>query len=188
MAGARRAGEGARTCFAFGAEEVSTLGAERAATGAIGSARTSAELRLGRGAALVGSFGEGFRSPQARALARGETVRPTRVRGGELGLRLAEGPLRASLAAFASWLSEDVVFDPVTARNAPAPGTRRAGLAADVGVRLGRRVTSPRAPPSSTRASARARRLRRGRSASTCRASFGATPSPRAVRARLRPR
>lgn len=135
-----RAG-GRADVLAFGAEEVSTLGAERAATGAIGSARTSAELRLGRGAALVGSFGEGFRSPQARALARGETVRPTRVRGGELGLRLAEGPLRASLAAFASWLSEDVVFDPVTARNAPAPGTRRAGLAADVGVRLGRRVT-----------------------------------------------
>jgi outer membrane cobalamin receptor len=82
---------------------------------------------------VVGSYGEGFRSPQARALADGQVAPFTKVHSMELGLRYAQAAdLRASLALFHTRLSEDLAFDHVTGRNERVPGTSRTGVSADL--------------------------------------------------------
>lgn len=110
--------------------------AVRSTAGAIASPRITADVRLTQGLHALASYGEGFRSPQARSLAPNQSLPYTRVRSAELGVRFDERPLAGSLAAFSSWLSKDLVFDQVTARNEPVPGTRRTGIAADVMVSL----------------------------------------------------
>ncbi|MDF2695838.1 MAG: Outer rane receptor protein [Labilithrix sp.] len=85
---------------------------------------------------LVASYGDGFRSPQARGLSNGERTFLTEVSSYELGLRYSDGTrLAGSLAGFYTDLSEDLVFDPATARNERVPGTARKGLAAEMTVR-----------------------------------------------------
>jgi hypothetical protein len=82
--------------------------------------------------ALV-SYGEGFRSPQARSLGDGETTPFTRVVAFETGLRFRyEEMLSSSLAFFYTRLSDDLVFDPTIARNELVPSTRRLGAALNV--------------------------------------------------------
>ena len=78
------------------------------------------------------SYGEGFRSPQARSLAESETTPFTKVRSAELGARLNGVWGSASLAGFATRLSEDLVFDPATTRNEAVPGSQRLGAAVDL--------------------------------------------------------
>lgn len=79
------------------------------------------------------SYGEGFRSPQARSLANGQTTPFTQVSAVEAGVRYQDGKrLRAALAAFRTSLSEDVVFDETTARNEAVPSTLRIGGVADL--------------------------------------------------------
>jgi len=78
----------------------------------------------------IASYGEGFRSPQARSITDGERAPFTRVRSFEMGVRYRETPwFSASLAAFRTSLSEDLVFDPVTARNERVGATTRVGAA-----------------------------------------------------------
>lgn len=85
---------------------------------------------------LLASYGEGFRSPQARSLSEGERTFFTEVTSYEVGARYNDGrTLSGSAAAFYTRLTEDLVFDPVTARNERVPGTERKGLAAEVLVR-----------------------------------------------------
>jgi iron complex outermembrane recepter protein len=80
----------------------------------------------------VASYGDGFRSPQARSLSNGERTFLTEVTSGELGLRYTDGKrLDGSIAGFYTDLSEDLVFDPTTARNERVPGTARKGVAAE---------------------------------------------------------
>ncbi|MCW5835442.1 MAG: TonB-dependent receptor [Labilithrix sp.] len=87
---------------------------------------------------VVASYGDGFRSPQARGLSNGERTFLTEVSSYELGLRYADGArLAGSLAGFYTDLSEDLVFDPATARNERVPGTARRGIAAEVTARAG---------------------------------------------------
>jgi outer membrane receptor protein involved in Fe transport len=50
----------------------------------------------------------------------------------EAGLRFQEERVQASLATFLTQLSDDLVFDPATARNELVPSTRRLGVAAQV--------------------------------------------------------
>lgn len=79
---------------------------------------------------VIASYGEGFRSPQARSLGDGERTPFTKVRSAELGLRYREARfVTASASAFYTTLSGDLVFDPRAARNEPVPGTRRVGFA-----------------------------------------------------------
>lgn len=86
----------------------------------------------------VASYGDGFRSPQARSLSDGERTLFTEVKSYELGLRYGDGArLQGSAAAFYTDLSEDLAFDPVTARNERVPGTSRRGLAAEMTARAG---------------------------------------------------
>jgi iron complex outermembrane recepter protein len=81
---------------------------------------------------LLASYGEGFRSPQARGLAEGETTPFTSVTSFELGARLTGRWVAATLAAFQTRLSDDLVFDQRTTRNERVPATKRTGVAADV--------------------------------------------------------
>jgi iron complex outermembrane recepter protein len=108
-----------------------------------GSARTSQGTHVGGkatvdvglfpGMSAVVSYGEGFRSPQARSLANGEKTPFTEVVSQELGLRYSEGKrVRASLAGYRTTLSDDLVFDEATARNEPVPATLRLGIVADL--------------------------------------------------------
>jgi outer membrane cobalamin receptor len=103
----------------------------RSAQGAHVGPKATLEVNLAPGLAAVGSFGQGFRSPQARSLADGQTTPFTEVTSFEAGLRYAGDGLRATAAAFRTLLSEDLVFDQATARNEHVPGTARTGLAAD---------------------------------------------------------
>jgi outer membrane receptor protein involved in Fe transport len=113
--------------------------------GAEGQARASQGLHIGRkasvelkvvpGLSVLASYGEGFRSPQARSLAESESTPFTRVRSCEGGLRYANGMVAASAAGFRTWLSDDLVFDQATVRNERVPGTARTGGTADLTVR-----------------------------------------------------
>lgn len=108
-------------------------GPSRSAQGTHVGEKVSVDVFLGRGVRLVGSYGRGFRSPQARSLANGETAPFTDVTSFEVGLRGTLGrALAGSVAAYTSGLDGDLVFDPETARNEPVPGTRRTGVTAEL--------------------------------------------------------
>jgi TonB family protein len=106
-------------------------GQARSSQGAHVGPKVSLEGRLWRGLSAVTSYGEGFRSPQARSLAEGQTTPFTRVKSFEGGLRYADERLGASAAAFRTWLSDDLVFDQATARNETVPATARTGTTVD---------------------------------------------------------
>jgi outer membrane receptor protein involved in Fe transport len=86
----------------------------------------------------LASYGEGFRSPQARALADGERTPFTSTTSYEAGFRYAHKKVLAgSFAAFHTELSDDLVFNPLLARNDRTPGTARTGVALDLQARAG---------------------------------------------------
>lgn len=104
----------------------------RSAQGTRVGLKGTAEVVLLPGLNATASYGEGFRSPQARSLADGERAPFAEARSQELGLRLRRGGLSAALAAYRTTLSDDVVFDEATGRNERAPGTLRLGAVADL--------------------------------------------------------
>jgi iron complex outermembrane recepter protein len=110
-----------------------TGGATRSAQGSHIGKKLTTDLAIVPGLNALASYGEGFRSPQARSLADGERAPFTTVRSLELGARYrgSQG-INASLAAFRTTLSDDVVFDETSARNEPVPATERLGAVADV--------------------------------------------------------
>lgn len=107
-------------------------GQTRSAMGAHLGKKATVEVRTLPGLNALASYGEGFRSPQARSLADGETTPFTTVRSLEVGLRFADESLKASLAGFRTWLDGDVAFDQRTAQSEPTPGTTRTGMAVDL--------------------------------------------------------
>jgi iron complex outermembrane receptor protein len=106
-------------------------GEARSAQGAHLGKKLTAEAAIIPGLSAVASYGEGFRSPQARSLSEGQKTPFTDVQSFEIGARYRNGRLKASVAGFQTLLSEDLVFDQATARNEPVPATRRTGLAVD---------------------------------------------------------
>src|SRR5690349_6564875 len=111
-------------------------GQTRSALGAQLSKRGSLDVAVLPGLHALLSYGEGYRSPQARGLGDGETTPFTRVVSYELGLRYRHDEwLSSSLAGFVTELSDDLVFDPTTARNELVPSTRRIGVAFDASAR-----------------------------------------------------
>jgi outer membrane cobalamin receptor len=111
-------------------------GAARSAMGAQLSPRGTLEIVPFQGFSALASYGEGFRSPQARSLGDGETTPFTRVRSLEIGARYDQRErFRSSLAVYHTRLSDDLVFDPTTARNELVPATARTGVAANLGAR-----------------------------------------------------
>jgi TonB family protein len=106
--------------------------APRAAQGANLGKKATADVTLAGGLHALASYGEGFRSPQARSLADGERAPFVRVRSAEAGARYRDGRgFEASVAGFYTAVASDLVFDPAAARNEPAPGTRRVGVAGE---------------------------------------------------------
>jgi iron complex outermembrane receptor protein len=126
-------------------------GLERTAQGFHLGNKATIDYALGGGVHLLASYGEGFRSPQARELTEGEKVPFATIQSFEAGARMkTNGPaeyvdgkehvaqtFQTSLVGFASWLSQDRVFDPLTLTNAPAPSSQRLGASAAVSVRAG---------------------------------------------------
>ncbi len=113
-----------------------SAGAARTALGAHLGGKATVDVATLPGLHAVASYGDGFRSPQARSLGDGERTPFTKVRSFEGGLRYAEGEqIQASLAVFHTRLSEDLVFDQATARNEPVPATQRTGLAMSLTMR-----------------------------------------------------
>jgi TonB family protein len=108
----------------------------RAAQGAHLGKKLTIDYGLSVRTRVLASYGEGFRSPQARSLSDGERTPFTEVKSWELGLRHGDGArLAGTIAGFFTDLSEDLVFDPATARNARVPGTARKGIAAELTAR-----------------------------------------------------
>lgn len=107
--------------------------AARSAMGLRAGAKATADLRLVGGLHLVASYGDGFRSPQARSVADGEPVPFTEVRSFEGGARWSMGEgVVAKGAVFHTRLTDDLVFDPLLARNEPTPASARTGLVAEL--------------------------------------------------------
>lgn len=111
-------------------------GQTRGAAGAQLAKRGTLDVNVISGLNALVSYGEGFRSPQARTLGNGETTPFTRAVSYEAGLRFQDGlRFRASIAAYRTRLSDDLVFDPATARNELVPGTLRQGVALNLAAR-----------------------------------------------------
>jgi iron complex outermembrane recepter protein len=107
-------------------------GQSRSSQGLHTGPKMTADVLLWSAGHLIVSYGEGFRSPQARSLADGEATPFTKVRSAEMGLRTAGLWGAASVAAFATRLSRDLVFDPATTRNEEVPGSQRIGGSLDL--------------------------------------------------------
>ncbi len=106
---------------------------QRSAHGAHLGKKLTADFGVTPKLHALASYGEGFRSPQARSLNDGEKTPFTTVRSYEAGVRYAEGTrFSGSLAAFHTDLSQDLVFDHETARNESVPATQRNGLALEL--------------------------------------------------------
>ncbi len=108
-------------------------GAERSAMGFHIGPRTTIDVLAYPGLNFLASFGTGFRSPQARSLANGETSPFTEVLSFEGGARYTTGPeLAVNAAGFHTRLDNDLVFDEALARNEPVGATERSGFVATV--------------------------------------------------------
>ncbi len=117
--------------LSFAVKDALSGGSTRSAQGAHLGGKFSADYALAAGLHALASFGQGFRSPQARSLADGERAPFTEVNSLEAGLRFRDRQLSTSAAAFATHLSDDLVFDETTARNEAVPPTLRTGVVAD---------------------------------------------------------
>ncbi len=105
-------------------------GFARSAFGIAWGPRVSVEAKPLRWLDATIAYGEGYRSPQARTLEEGESAPFAKVRGLDAGLRfrpLGDDRLVLSAAAFATWLSTDLAFDPSTGTAERIGPTRRVG-------------------------------------------------------------
>ncbi len=107
-------------------------GQRRSAQGAHIGKKGTLDVRLTSDLHALASYGDGFRSPQARSLQAGETAPFTTVQSYELGLRYQAPRLRATTSVFRTALSDDLAFNQVTARNERTPPTRRTGVSAEM--------------------------------------------------------
>lgn len=115
------------------------------ASGGVGGARTAmgphlglkagVERGLGDSLRLFLSYGDGFRSPQARQLSDGERAPFVSVRGGELGLRFEATRWSASALAFVSFVDDDFFFDHTVGTTSYVGQTLRGGGQAAVTAR-----------------------------------------------------
>lgn len=118
-------------------DRLGNAGTERTQQGFHAGGKATVDVAAGSGVHLVASYGDGFRSPQARELREGERVPFTSVRSVEAGLRYKmASSLQASLTGFGSWLGADRVFDATARENIPAPSSVRAGAAVAMSARL----------------------------------------------------
>jgi iron complex outermembrane receptor protein len=112
-------------------------GQARTAMGVHYGPRLTVDGAVAPGLHALLSYGEGFRSPQARSLGDGERTPFTTVRSAEAGVRFAGKRLVGSLSAFRTTLTNDLVFDAATTRNESVPASERMGGALEFVVRAG---------------------------------------------------
>jgi hypothetical protein len=107
-------------------------GARRAAQGAHLGGKATADFKILPALHALASYGDGFRSPQARSLQEGERAPFTTVQSYEIGLRYQTRELRSTASLFRTLLSDDLAFNQATARNERTPPTRRTGVSAEM--------------------------------------------------------
>jgi TonB family protein len=108
-------------------------GFRRTALGAAVGPRATVEVRPLDWLTVLASYGRGYRSPQARLLSEGENAPYTTVQSVEGGfkLRLGQGDkLTLTTAGYATFLSDDLVFDAAENRLDRIGATSRKGLVA----------------------------------------------------------
>jgi iron complex outermembrane recepter protein len=99
---------------ALGFEVFDRVGSARPRRSAFGvrfGLKAGLERQLGDHVRVYANYGDGFRSPQARQLADGETAPFVEVRGAEVGLSLEWSRVVTKLALFGSSVANDVFFD-----------------------------------------------------------------------------
>ncbi|MBT8451953.1 MAG: TonB family protein [Deltaproteobacteria bacterium] len=80
---------------------------------------------------IIGAYGEGFRSPQARTLVDGEIAPFSKVRSLDFGVRFRLFPdeqLKLTLTGYRTWLDNDVFFDAAEGRLENIGPTSRTGF------------------------------------------------------------
>ncbi|HRI64782.1 MAG TPA: TonB-dependent receptor [Polyangium sp.] len=106
-------------------------GFRRTATGIAFGPRATLEADPWRWLKLVASYGEGYRSPQARQLQEGEPAPFSKVRSYEIGAQLHEAPTWSlATALYETRLSLDMAFDATEGRMEFIGPTRRRGVVA----------------------------------------------------------
>jgi outer membrane receptor protein involved in Fe transport len=92
------------------------VGYRKTALGFAAGPRVTVEWEPRTNLLVVGSYGEGFRSPQARLLEEGEDAPFSKVRAAEVGVQLGNELGAYHLTASAHWtsLSLDLAYDPGT--------------------------------------------------------------------------
>jgi hypothetical protein len=119
-------------------DNTGNAGLEQSSQGFHFGGKGTVDLTAGKGLHLVASYGDGFRSPEAKDLKEGQRVVFTSVHSVESGLRYRLGArFQASVAAFGSWLDHDRVFDAVTREYVEAPPSQRTGCATALAARSG---------------------------------------------------
>ncbi len=111
------------------------VGFHRTAVGVAVGPRATLEIKPLSWLTLMASYGEGYRSPQARQLAEGENAPFAKVRSYEGGFRIAPhggDRIAFSSAAYATTLDNDLVFDPEEGRLERIGPTQRVGFVSHV--------------------------------------------------------
>ncbi|WNG55122.1 TonB-dependent receptor [Archangium gephyra] len=103
-------------------------GYSRSAFGTHLGVKAGLELTLTPLWRLFASYGDGFRTPQARSLAEGERAPFVSVRSAELGARREGERVAAQLSLFGSQVEDDFVFDHTVGTTVFTGETVRAGL------------------------------------------------------------
>ena len=104
------------------------VGFRRSAFGLAVGPRTSIEVLPIDWLSIRAAYGEGYRSPQARTLEDGEDAPFTKVRSGDVGVRLRwDERLELTLAGFLTHLSDDVAFEAREGRLERIGASRRVG-------------------------------------------------------------
>lgn len=90
--------------------------------------RASAEYRATKSLRVLSSYGHGYRSPSALALAPDQNATFSTVRSGDLGLRYRpDEHVTMSATGYLSYISKDLIFDPHAGGLVEMGATRRAG-------------------------------------------------------------
>lgn len=113
-------------------------GYARSAFGMHLGVKAGVEYALGDGAdawRLFASYGDGFRSPQARSLSEGERAPFVSVKGAELGARRDGERWAAQLSLFGSQVANDFFFDHAVGSTVYTGETLRSGFSAAVQAR-----------------------------------------------------
>ncbi len=104
------------------------VGFRRSVFGLAWGPRASIDVRPWEPVTLHASYGEGYRSPQARTLEDGERTPYTKVRSSDVGVRLhPTKAIEVSLSGYHTQLSDDVAFDAGEGRLERVGATRRLG-------------------------------------------------------------